>query len=401
MSLKRKQILDAIGRTNPIFHKIAEGHSEDEENNVFEGAFRASNAIVEREIKEKTKYDLTLVEMTDMETFDFSQFDNGDIRSSVLHRSLSRVFDISNPNITSPSNSFDSTTPSLLPSNTTSDFGSSSRIATHRLYTGKDTGTEGFQNVPGGHQHHGESDLSKGPRLLYPKPRETESFPSPPFTVNQQTASPTFTNAQLAILFSPANLISATELLGVVPILDDPGQQTPTPRRKRKNALNVGRIERPPAKGRRMRKVKVQTKEEEATKREKFLDRNRRAAQKCRQNKKTWVRDLLERAEFFATNKAKQPYKIELIKLELEGLKAIAVEHYRVCPNPSPELSTWFEKEVVRLQQGKAAASIHYADGPLSPHDTDCTDQVDADVSPLMDLGSFCQGSDSSAPMTP
>jgi hypothetical protein len=58
---------------------------------------------------------------------------------------------------------------------------------------------------------------------------------------------------------------------------------------------------------------------------------------------------LLKRAEFFDTNNAKQPYKIELIKLELEGLKAIAVKHCRVCPNISPELSTWFEKELVGL----------------------------------------------------
>jgi hypothetical protein len=50
-----------------------------------------------------------------------------------------------------------------------------------------------------------------------------------------------------------------------------------------KNGLNAGRIERPPAKKvRRTRKVKAQNKEEEAAEREKFLGRNRQAAQECR-----------------------------------------------------------------------------------------------------------------------
>jgi bZIP transcription factor len=400
MSLKRKQILDAIGRTTPIFHKISEGHSEDEGDNVFDEAFRASNANVEREIKENTKHGLTIVEMTDIETFDFSQFLDGDMRPSGPCRSLSRFFDISTPNIASPSNSFDATTPSLLSSNTTSDFGSSSQIATLRLYTGKKTGTEGSQNIPGGHQQHRQSDLSKG--LLYHEPRETGFPPSLPFAVNQQNPPQTPANAQLSSPFSPANLVSATDLLRVAPILDDPGGQTPTPRHKRKNSLNAGRIERPPAKKvRRTRSIKAQTKEEEAAKREKSLGINRQAAKICRQNKKILVTHLLERVEFFATNNAKQSSEIERISLELEGLKSTAVEHYKVCPKPSPELSTWSEKEIVHLQRGKAAASIHHADGALTPQDVGCTSQVDVEMFPLIDLGSIRQGSDSSALMTP
>jgi len=362
MSLKRKQIIDAISRTTPIFHKIAEGHSEDERDNVFDEAFRANNAKVERETKENTKHGLTMVEMTDIETFDFSQFLDGDIRPSSSCQSLSRFFDISSPNITSPLTSFDTTTPSLLSSNTTSDFGSSSQIANLRLYTGKESGTEGSQNIPGGHQQRRKSDL------LYHEPRETELPPSLPFAVNQQTTPQTRANAKLSSPFSPANLVSATELLIVAPILDDPGGQTPAPRRKRKNGLNSQGIERPPAKKvRRTRKVKAQTKEEETAKHEKFLGKNREAAQKCRKRKRTWVIDLLERQDFFLTSNAKKPYEIELIKLELEGLKAMAVEHCRVCP--SPELRTWFEKEVV----GKSVALFHHTNGPLTPPHVDYT----------------------------
>jgi hypothetical protein len=404
MSLKRKQILDAIGRTTPKFHKIAEGHSEDEGDNVFDKAFRASNAKVEREIKENTKHGLTIVEMTSIQTFDFSQFLNSDIRPSGSYQSLSRFFNISTLDIPSPPNSFDATTPSLLSSNTTSDFGSSPQIATLRLYTGKEIGTEGAQNIPGDHYQHRQSDLSNGPRLLY---HESEFHPSLPFAVNQQTGPQTPANAQLSPPFSPANLVSPTELLRVAPILDDPGGQTPTPRRKRKNGLKAGRIKRPPAKKvRKTRKVKVQTKEEEAAKREKLRGRNREAAQTCREKKKTAVIDLLERVECFVTNNAKQTHEIELAKLELEGLKAMAAEHCRACPNPSPELSTWFEEEVVGLQQSKAATSTQHAHGPLTPppQDADYTGQGMAAMLPRIGPGALRRGSDGScsdASLTP
>ena len=110
---------------------------------------------------------------------------------------------------------------------------------------------------------------------------------------------------------------------------------------------------------------------------------------------------MLERQEFFVTNNAKQPYKIELMKLELEGLKAMAVEHCRVCPDPSPELRTWFEKEVIGLQEGKAAASIHHAHGPLTPLHTDYAGQGTATTLPRIGPGALHRGSGGSAPMRP
>jgi hypothetical protein len=65
--------------------------------------------------------------------------------------------------------------------------------------------------------------------------------------------------------------------------------------------------------------------------------------------KKIWTTNLLERAECFATNNAIRASEILQIMLELSGLRAIAVEHCRVCPNLTPELVAWFEKEVVPL----------------------------------------------------
>jgi hypothetical protein len=350
-----------------MFHQIAEGRSEDEGDNFFDEAFRAGSVKVECEIEENTEYDLSIVEMTDIKEFGFSQFLNGDMRPSSPHQSLSCLFGISTRNLSSPSNSFDTTTPNPLSSNTASNIRSSSQIATPRSYSSEEMGIEGSQNILGDHQQHGQNNLSEGTRQLYPEPSETRFPPSSVFTANQQTPFQTPANAQLSTPFFPINPLSAPELV-IAPLLNDPRQQTPMPRRKRKNALNAGRIERPPAKkGRKTRTVKVQTKEEEAAKRDTFLGRNRQAAQRCRQNKKTWIMDLLERSESSATNNTKVAYEIELAKLELEGLRAMAVEHYRVCPNPSPELTTWFEKEIVRLQQSKGSASIHYTNSPLTP----------------------------------
>jgi hypothetical protein len=68
--------------------------------------------------------------------------------------------------------------------------------------------------------------------------------------------------------------------------------------------------------------------------------RNRLAPQKCREKKKAYIADLMERAN------AKQPYEIERKMVELQFLRAIVLEHCRVCPKPSWELMAWFEKEL-------------------------------------------------------
>lgn len=81
-------------------------------------------------------------------------------------------------------------------------------------------------------------------------------------------------------------------------------------------------------------------------------------------------RILAIREEFLAKNNAKLPYEIEQIKHELKGLRAIAVEHYTVCPIRSPELVAWFEKEV---RHSVTPASICHANRPST------TPPLDAD----------------------
>jgi len=54
---------------------------------------------------------------------------------------------------------------------------------------------------------------------------------------------------------------------------------------------------------------------------------------------------LLEKKEFFTIDNTKQPYEIEQTMPELNDLRTMAVEHYRVCLNPGPELVDWYEKK--------------------------------------------------------
>jgi bZIP transcription factor len=351
MSLKRTQIFDAI--------KIA----GNEADNVFDRAFGAYNVEVQRKIQENTEHRLKPVEITVMDTLELSRFTNSDIQPAGFHRSLSSFVDISLSNHASPTNSFE-ITPSLLLSNTINDFKDSPQTATPHLYTGKETGITGSQNISGGHQRHGQGDSSEIPRQLYLKLREMKYSPSPS-TLNHQTP----TSIKLSPLLSPTNLLSTVNALEEAPIIDGSGQKIRTPERQCKNVLHTRKVNRTSPKARRRsRKVRVQTEREVAAKREGYLLRNRQAANKCREKKKTWVSELLKREEFFIRNNAKLPYEIEQTMLELRSLRAIAVEHYRVCPILNPELAVWFEEEVVRLQHSKVSALILHNQSLTPPH---------------------------------
>jgi hypothetical protein len=365
MNRKRTQDLDTIGNSTPIFYETPAIRSEYKVDNVFDRVFRASNTKVEHEIEVDIKCDSELVEMTDAETLDFSQVVNDDIRSAGFCRSPSCLFDNSPSDFVSNINSYHATTPGLLSSNTANGVKPFSRIATPRLYTGKEMETNDSQNISGDHQH-GQSGLSEAPRQLCPEPIEAEWPPSLSM-VNQQTPLQTSYSS-----FSPAN--PSAELPEGAPILDEPGQYISTSNRQCKNGVNSGRIQKSLAKkGRGSRKVRSYTKEEVAAERDDFLARNRQTAYNCREKRKAWVTHLVEREEFFTKNNAQLPYEIEKIRLELKDLRAIAVEHYKFCPIPSPDLVLWFEKEV---QHSKTPTLNCHAGRSLTspPQDADYVD---------------------------
>jgi hypothetical protein len=233
MNRKRTQDLDTTGNSTPIFCETPARHSEYKVDNVLDRVFTASNNKIEHEIEVDIKCDSGLVEMTDGETVDFSQFVIDDIRSASCCRSHSCLFDNPPSSFVSTINSYHATAPGLLPSNTANDFKKSSQIVTPRLYTSK--GTEGSQNISGDQQH-GQRGVPDAPRQICSEPREAE-WPPSSFMVPQQTPSQTSTNFKSHSSFSPAD--PSAELLEGAPLLDEPGQHISTSKRQAKTALTL------------------------------------------------------------------------------------------------------------------------------------------------------------------
>jgi hypothetical protein len=224
---------------------------------------------VQHKIEENTKYNLKLVEIAVTDVFELSRFAISDIRPAGLHRSLSSLVDISPSSNASPINSF-TTIPSLLSSNTILEFNGSPQTATPCLCTGKETGTTGSQNIPGGHQQYRHGDSSEIPRQLDLKLRETDWSLSP-FTVSQQTPN----SMKLSLLHSPANRRPTIKALKEGSILNESGQNILTPKGQHKNVLNTRKIKRTsPKDSQRSRKVRAQTKREVAAKHKGYLLRN-------------------------------------------------------------------------------------------------------------------------------
>jgi hypothetical protein len=302
MSLTCQQSLDTTDESSIIYHNILRGQS----------GFEVNVINLEYEIKEITECDLDVVDVTDLDTFDFSQLVN-------CQNIDPQPSDASFVNYLCPTN------PSLLRSNTANHFKCPPQTATS-------------QDVPQNHQQHEQCDLSENRRLLTSEPTETP-YPS---QEGQGTSWPVPPNTKLFLPSSAENISSAPELLGEEPIFDNSVQQKPLPPKRRyTKGLGNKRISNPAAKDRHRSKKAIGNAQDNLTARqEAFRVRNRQAAKKCRDKRRACIADLMKRAN------AKLPDEIEEKMLELEALRTIAVEHCRICPNPGPELLGWFEKQM-------------------------------------------------------
>lgn len=110
-----------------------------------------------------------------------------------------------------------------------------------------------------------------------------------------------------------------------------PAQQTLTSKSEDTTAT-----EPPPKKKRRARKKKVRTEEEEARNRENFLERNRKAAQKCRQRKKVWMEDVQQKKD--AASELMNILGMQVMHLvdEVNKLRNAAGTHSKCC-HPSAD----------------------------------------------------------------
>lgn len=117
-----------------------------------------------------------------------------------------------------------------------------------------------------------------------------------------------------------------------------------------------------PAKKARKSKKKPITKEQEEAKRKRFLERNRVAADKCRQNRKKWIDDLQEKCHIFSTDNALKKAALEEMEQELLQMKNMLLLHSQHCKDPN--ILAWVNQE----SQKPAAIprTDQFADSPES-----------------------------------
>jgi len=107
-----------------------------------------------------------------------------------------------------------------------------------------------------------------------------------------------------------------------------------------------------PAKKPRKSKKKPITKEQEEAKRKRFLERNRVAADKCRQNRKKWIEDLQEKCHQFSAENAAKQAAVEEMEQELITLKNMLLMHSGSCKDDN--IRAWMEKESKKLMEPKS-----------------------------------------------
>ncbi|CAM1507827.1 Fc.00g046750.m01.CDS01 [Cosmosporella sp. VM-42] len=116
--------------------------------------------------------------------------------------------------------------------------------------------------------------------------------------------------------------------------------------------------------------------EETNTKRNRFLERNRVAASKCRQKKKEWVNDLEETKQELENQHSALTMEASSLQLELMRMKTQLMEHAN-CNDPN--INLWIDNEARTFVQNTArrdlarpcmTGSVGYLDrnGPIIQH---------------------------------
>jgi hypothetical protein len=95
-------------------------------------------------------------------------------------------------------------------------------------------------------------------------------------------------------------------------------------------------------------KKKSLTKDQEEAKRKKFLERNRVAADKCRQNRKKWIDDLQAKAHFFSADNAAKRASVEELEQEIVQLRSMLFIHSRSCNEE--DILNWVGHEARRVE---------------------------------------------------
>lgn len=155
-----------------------------------------------------------------------------------------------------------------------------------------------------------------------------------------------------------------------------PEQQTVVqPTSKSKSDHTAAANDAPKVRRPRKSRKKSMTKEQEEAKRQKFLERNRVAADKCRQNKKKWIDDLQTKAQHFNTDNTAKKVQLEELENEIEQIRSLLFIHSRSCSEK--DIMDWINQEANKVQlvgerglkrpgeNGLARLSQNYGEMPL------------------------------------
>lgn len=112
-----------------------------------------------------------------------------------------------------------------------------------------------------------------------------------------------------------------------------------------------------PAKKARKSKKKPITREQEEAKRKRFLERNRVAADKCRQNRKKWIDDLQEKCHSYSADNAAKKAALDEMEHELMQMKNMLLLHSQTCKDH--KILDWVDRESKKLCDNQAAETTN------------------------------------------
>jgi hypothetical protein len=127
--------------------------------------------------------------------------------------------------------------------------------------------------------------------------------------------------------------------------VEEGGAKIPPPKSERDDSRT---ITNGGPKVKKLRKREKENQGQEEVKRKKFLERNRTAADKCRQSKKKWVADLQAKVHFLRADSMAKKAACKDVEQEILQLKSSLFIHSRSCTDK--DIVAWIGSETDRIQ---------------------------------------------------
>jgi bZIP transcription factor len=181
---------------------------------------------------------------------------------------------------------------------------------------------------------------------------ELEDFPLSKWSPMEESTSPARLKMEKT---SDSGRRTSVRYGQITPVDSPPEDSQPATQNQRKASTTKSKqddpvisSEPPKLKKPRRSKKKALTKEQEEAKRKKFLERNRVAADKCRQNRKKWIDDLQAKVHFFNSDNAAKKAALDELEQEIVQLRSMLFIHARGCNEK--DILDWVEQEARRVE---------------------------------------------------